>query len=263
MARIDDRAYLRHDQYRTAGNLQARIDFHVRFRTNPYDWQLWVFDRLRLPANARILEIGCGAGSLWLENHSRVPAGWKITLSDLSAGMLAQAWRNLDFSRFAALDAQDIPFSDSRFEAVIANHMLYHVPDRPRALSEIRRILTPGGRIYAATGGRDQFHELIAMVRRFDPGLVLWEGRGPDSFVLETGAEQLAPWFSEVILHRYDDALEVTEIEPLVEYVASKVALSPERKAAFARFAEEEMARLGGVLRISKDYGLFEGVRSR
>jgi SAM-dependent methyltransferase len=85
--------------------------------------------------------------------------------------------------------------------------MLYHVPDRPKALSEIRRVLKDGGRINAATGGRDQFHELIAMVRRFDPGLVLWEGRGPDSFVLETGAEQLAPWFSEVTLHRYDDAL--------------------------------------------------------
>lgn len=261
MARIDDPAYLRHDQYRTAGNLQARIDFHVRFRTNPYDWQLWVFDRLRLPAEARILEIGCGAGSLWLENPSRVPAGWKVTLSDLSAGMLTQARQNVGSSRTAALDAQDLPFSEAWFDAVIANHMLYHVPDRPRALSEIRRVLKPGGRIYAATGGLDQFSELIAMVRRFDPELVLWEGRGPDSFALETGAEQLAPFFSEVRLHRYNDALEVTEIAPLVDYVASKVALSSERKAAFTRFAEQEMARLGGILRISKDYGLFEAVR--
>lgn len=262
MARIDDPAYLLHDQYRTSGNLQARIDFHVRFRTNPYDWQLWVFDHLSLPADARILEIGCGAGSLWLENRSRVPAAWEITLADLSAGMLAQVRRNLDMPKLAALDAQDLPFPDARFDAVIANHMLYHVPDRPKALAEIRRVLKPGGRIYAATGGRDQFHELIAMVRRFDPGLVLWEGRGPDSFVLEAGAGQLAPWFSGVRLHRYDDTLEVTEVEPLVEYVASKVALSPERKAAFARFAGEEMARLGGVLRVSKDYGLFEGTRA-
>jgi hypothetical protein len=41
------------------------------------------------------------------------------------------------------------------------------------------------------------------------------------------------------------------------------VALSPDRKADFARFAEAEMARLGGALRVSKDYGLFEGVRAR
>jgi SAM-dependent methyltransferase len=263
MPRIDDPTYLLREQYRTSGKLQARIDFHVRFRTNPYDWQLWVFDHLNLPAEARVLEIGCGAGSLWLENRSRIPAGWEITLSDLSAGMLAQARRNLGISRLAAFDAQDLPFRDARFDAVIANHMLYHVPDRPRAFAEIRRILKPGGRFHAATGGLDQFHELISLVRRFDPGLVLWEGRGPDSFVLETGAEQLAPWFSEVRLHRYDDALEVTEADPLVEYVASKVALSPEQKAAFARFAEEERARLGGVLRVSKDYGLFEGMRPR
>jgi SAM-dependent methyltransferase len=262
MARIDDPAYLRHEQYRTSGNLQARIDFHVRFRTNPYDWQLWVFDRLRLAAEARVLEIGCGAGSLWLENRSRIPAGWEVTLSDLSAGMLAQARRSLSSSRLASLDAQALPFPAARFDAVIANHMLYHVPDRPQALAEIRRVLKAGGRVYAATGGRDQFHELIAMVRRFDPGLVLWEGRGPDSFLLETGGEQLAPWFSEVTLHRYDDALEVTEVEPLVEYVASKVALPPERKAAFARFVHEELARLGGALRVSKDYGLFEAVRA-
>jgi SAM-dependent methyltransferase len=263
MARIDDPAYLRHEQYRTSGNLQARIDFHVRFRTNPYDWQLWVFDLLRLPAEARVLEIGCGAGSLWLENRSRIPAGWEVTLSDLSAGMLTQARRSLGSSRLTSLDAQALPFPEAQFDAVIANHMLYHVPDRPKALAEIRRVLKPGGRVYAATGGRDQFRELIAMVGRFDPGLVLWEGRGPDSFVLETGAEQLAPWFSGVTLHRYDDALEVTEVEPLVEYVASKVALAEERKAAFARFAEEEVARLGGVLRVSKDYGLFEGIRGR
>jgi SAM-dependent methyltransferase len=262
MARIDDPAYLLHEQYRTSGNLQARIDFHVRFRTNPYDWQLWVFDRLRLPAEARILEIGCGAGSLWLENRSRIPDRWEITLSDLSAGMLAQARRSLGIPRLAAFDAQALPFLDGEFDAVIANHMLYHVPDRPKALAEIRRVLKSAGRIYAATGGRGQFYELIAMVRRFDPGLVLWEGRGPDSFLLETGAEQLAPWFSEIRLHRYDDALEVTEVEPLVEYVASKVSLSSERKAAFSRFAEEEMARLGGVLRVSKDYGLFEGTRA-
>lgn len=261
MARIDDPVYLRHEQYRTAANLQARIDFHVRFRTHPRDWQLWVFDRLRLPPAARILEIGCGAGSLWLENRFRVLAGWEVMLSDLSAGMLAQARRGLGTLRLTALDAQALPLPDGHFDAVIANHMFYHVPDRPRALAEIRRVLRPGGRIYAATGGRDQFRELIAMVRRFDPALVLWEGRGPDSFLLETGAEQLAPWFSEITLHRYEDALAVTEAEPLVEYVASKVALSPQRKTAFARFAEEELARLGGTLRVSKDYGLFEGTR--
>ena len=258
MARIDDAVYLRSDQYRTSENLDARIRFHDRFSTNPLRWPQWVFDRLLAGPAARVLEVGCGSGTLWEQNRSRVPAGWEIVLSDFSPGMAARA-RHLGLP-VAVLDAQDLPFSAARFDAVIANHMLYHVPDRPRALAEIRRVLRPGGRLYAATGGRDQFHELFDLVRRFDPGIVLWDGRGPDSFLLETGREQLAPWFSNVLLHRYDDSLLVTEVEPLVDYVASKVAL-PE-KAAFSRFVEEEMRRQGGSLRISKDYGLFEAVRS-
>jgi SAM-dependent methyltransferase len=265
MGRIDDPGYLRTEQYRTAANLEARIRFHDRFRVNPYGWHPWVFDRLDLPPACRILEVGCGAGSLWQENLPRLPAGWEITLADLSPGMLARARRNLRTGarpfRFAALDVRDLPIPDARLDAVIANHMLYHVPDRPRALAEIRRVLGPRGRIYAATGGRDQFHELIDLVHRFDPGIVLWEGRGPDSFLLETGHAQLAPWFAEISLQRYDDALVVTEVEPLVAYVASKVALSEERQAGLARFAAGELRRLGGSLRITKEYGLFQAVR--
>jgi SAM-dependent methyltransferase len=244
VARIDDPAYLRSAQYRTGENLEARIRFHERFGTHPLRWPRWVFERLRLPASCRILEVGCGTGNLWEENRERIPPGWKVLLSDLSPGMAAQA----------VLDARELPFPNGSFEAVIANHMLYHVPNRPRALAEIRRVLAPGGRFYAATGGRDQFRELLDLVYRFDPSLVLWEGRDDSSFLLENGAAQLAPWFPEVLLHRYEDSLVVTEAAPLVAYVASKVSLPP----GFLPFVEAELKRLGGALRIRKDYGLFE-----
>ena len=59
---------------------------------NPYGWFRWVFDALvKLPADARLLELGCGHGLLWKENIDRIPAGWHITLSDLSPGMLDAA----------------------------------------------------------------------------------------------------------------------------------------------------------------------------
>ena len=98
-----------------------------------------------LPADARILELGCGSGLLWKSSIDRIPAGWKITLSDLSPGMLDAAWRNLVVTgrtfQFKEIDAQSIPFEDETFDAVIANHMLYHVPDRGKALAEIKRVL--------------------------------------------------------------------------------------------------------------------------
>jgi ubiquinone/menaquinone biosynthesis C-methylase UbiE len=48
---------------------------------------------------------------------------------------------------FVLADAQSIPFGDSSFEAVIANNMLYHVPNRRLALSEIHRVLVKKGSV--------------------------------------------------------------------------------------------------------------------
>ncbi|MCH8206807.1 MAG: class I SAM-dependent methyltransferase [Chloroflexi bacterium] len=102
-----------------------------------------------MPAVSRILELGCGPAELWVKNIDRVPSAWRITLSDLSEGMVREARQNLQsgVSRFsfAVCDAQRVPFDDESFDAVIANHMLYHVSDRQRAYAEIRRVLRPGG----------------------------------------------------------------------------------------------------------------------
>jgi hypothetical protein len=79
--RIDDTKYVT-SQYRDASNLNTRIGLHQRFSVNPYGWLPWVFDQLELPSQARILELGCGTGQLWLDNIDRIPAGWEITLTD-------------------------------------------------------------------------------------------------------------------------------------------------------------------------------------
>ena len=62
------------------------------------------------------------------------------------------------------MDAQDIPFEDDTFGCVVANHMLYHVPDLDKGLAEIRRVLKPGGKLYAATNGEAHMLELEAFV---------------------------------------------------------------------------------------------------
>ena len=144
--------YLRRHQYADSRNLDARFQLHDRFSVNQYGWHEWVFDHLQLPGRARVLEIGCGPGLFWQKNASRRPASWDVTLTDLSPGMLADARRALASPgathRYATADARHLPWPDAQFDTVIANHMLYHVPDRPRALAEIRRVLRPGGRLY-------------------------------------------------------------------------------------------------------------------
>jgi ubiquinone/menaquinone biosynthesis C-methylase UbiE len=264
MPQGSDRDYLLTEQYRDASNLNARIRLHQRFSTNQYGWHRWVFDRLRLPPEARVLELGCGPGTLWLENGDRIPAGWEITLTDFSPGMLEEARANLREAphrfTFEAADAQAIPYADASFDAIIANHMLYHVPARARALSEARRVLRPSGRLYAATCGPGHLRELHDLVRQAAPGLPPHTDVWPAAFNLENGQEELARWFASVTLHRYEDALVVTETAPLVEYVLSArdgPELDGERLAVLTRLIEQVITGTGAV-RITKEAGMFE-----
>jgi ubiquinone/menaquinone biosynthesis C-methylase UbiE len=258
MPQIADQTYLR-EQYKNAANLNDRIQLHQRFSTNPYDFHMWVFDQLKLAANSRVLELGCGPGSLWRPNLARIPAGWQITLTDFSPGMLAEARSNLGGAHpfiFEQADAQALPFADASFDAVIANHMLYHVPDRPKAFAEIRRVLRPEARFYAATNGENHLREVYELVHQFDATAELWNRI---TFRLESGTAELTPFFSHVLLHRYDSALIVTETEPLVAFVASMIGaeLTGARRAAFAQLVDERIAA-DGAIHITKDTGLFE-----
>jgi SAM-dependent methyltransferase len=143
--------------------------------------------------------------------------------------------------------------------------MLYHVPDRAKALAEIHRVLKPGGWFYAGTNGVNHLRELDELVDRFDPELRIWEGfSASGSFTLENGGEQLAALFSNVTMERYHDALKVTEAEPLVAYALSgpgKALLTGTRLAAFREYIAQQVARRG-IIRITKDTGMFKAQRS-
>jgi ubiquinone/menaquinone biosynthesis C-methylase UbiE len=265
LANLTDRQYIE-KQYKDSSNLGARINLHQCFSVNPYGWHPWVFDHFNLPSRCRILELGCGPGYLWLENLGRIPTGWEITLSDFSAGMLEETRRKLKKKppfQFKVIDAQSIPCKDAYFDAVIANHMLYHVPDRPAALAEIRRVLKPAGHFYAATNGERHMSEMAALLTKFDGQLASWGNKASSSFTLENGLAQLSRWFAEVKLYRYESSLEVTDVAPLVDYILSSRAqqILAGRQAAFSEFVAREMELQGDVFHITEDAGLFVSVR--
>jgi ubiquinone/menaquinone biosynthesis C-methylase UbiE len=264
MSKFTNQQYLKTDQYRDSSNLDARAVLHQRFSTNSYGWFKWVFDTLlKLPEHARILELGCGHALLWKENANRIPAGWDITLSDLSSGMLDAAWRNLVVTghafQFKEIDAQSIPFEDETFDAVIANHMLYHVPNRPKAIAEIKRVLKSGGRLIATTVGKGHLKELAVWFRQVNPA---FEAFG-NLFTLENGLEQLNQFFSQVRVSRIPDNLHVTEVEPIINYIRSSMhatEVSGEELAKLRVDLENELKDKGKIF-ISKDSGLFEAVK--
>jgi SAM-dependent methyltransferase len=255
------------EQYATSANLEARINLHARFSTNPYGWHRWVFDQFDLTDGARILELGCGAGSLWLENRDRIPSSWEVTLSDFSKGMLQKSQEKLvDLDHaftFRVIDAVDIPFDKAQFDAVIANHMLYYVEDKPRSLSEIRRVLKPNGRLYATTIGERHMQELRSLVQVFNPQL-RFATSAEASFTLENGPTQVSVWFSHVKVQRYHDGLRVTDVGALIDYMLSSSTLANlphQSKAELAQFVEERFMAHGGIFNVTKDSGMISGTR--
>lgn len=260
-----DQSYLLTEQYKDATNLKARIRLHVLFSTNKTSWNRWAFEQFDMAPGSRILELGCGPGYFFKQNLDRIPPGSQITLSDFSSGMLQEAQNTLANSAhpftFKVIDAQSIPFEDHSLDYVIANHMLYHVPDRPRAFAEIRRILKPGGRFYAATNGETHVQEIGQLMRRvyMSSFIGVLDKNDKHPFSLENGAGQLAPWFDSIEVRRFENELVVTEAEPLIAFILSRMPRSTvdaEQLQLLRTLIDQELAEHEAI-HITQDMGVF------
>jgi ubiquinone/menaquinone biosynthesis C-methylase UbiE len=243
--------------YASPENLQARISIHG-YAVNP-GWTSWLFER-EFPTDAtalRILDLGCGTGALWTANFERVDPNWSLTLADSSGGMLKTARESLGSrAEYVLADAEALPFRDAAFDIVVANHMLYHVPDRSRAFAEFQRVLTPGGALHCSTNGRGHLAEL--------------DGLAPHStniahhceeFGLETGPAQLEPFFKDVQVRSFENSLRVPSAEPILAYLRSSESFEVGTDLSAARLAVEADIKRFGFFHISTFPGLISGAR--
>jgi len=135
---------------------------------------------------ARLLEIGVGTGRIALPLHRR---GREIVGVDLSLPMLDRfrakaAAAGLPPPTVLRADAGRLPFRDACVDAVLEVHVLHLVPDWPRALEEVRRVLVPGGMLLHAGGGaiqRGSDSPRDQVMRRFDE--LAFAGDGPPRIV--------------------------------------------------------------------------------
>ena len=83
-----DKNYLKERQYKSSGNLEARIAIHERFRTNSESFHAWVWNNLKISKPLKVFEVGCGTGQFWTENYKHIDEKSELTLTDFSDGMI-------------------------------------------------------------------------------------------------------------------------------------------------------------------------------
>lgn len=110
-----------------------------------------LLDQVPLAGSDRVLDAACGTGIVTRLIAARHDSLGGIIGADLNESMLEVArslapetsfpleWRQADICA--------LPFADGQFDVVVCNHGLQFVPDKPAALNEIMRVLSPGGRL--------------------------------------------------------------------------------------------------------------------
>lgn len=99
---------------------------------------------------------------------------------------------------YELMDVQEISYSDDSFDIVIANLMLYHIPNRKKTIAEISRVLKPEGIFYASTFGINDMKELSDLISNYDDQIYYSLEPFAHAFGLENGEEQLSLSFEDV-----------------------------------------------------------------
>lgn len=242
-------------QYKDASNLTTRINLHDLYSINKTGWFNWLYSNLSLSSFDKVLEIGCGDGSLW-KNQS---TNYNIILSDKSDGMVNDARRNLgDNYNYQVINCESIPFANNYFDLVIANHVLFYLDNPTKGLSEIERVLKSEGSLICSTYSKKHMKEIDELVRKFDSSICLSRNNLYDVFGKENGYDILIPFFNSVEWIQYEDSLYVDNVDALIAYIVSCHGNQNEiilpRYQEFRNFVTQE---IGNGIKITKDAGIF------
>lgn len=149
-----------------------------------------MLDWAGLRPGSRVLDVAAGTGEQTLQVARRIGPAGAVVATDISANMLAIAAESAREAGLAnistrVMDAQQLDFTDRSFDTAVCRRGLMFIPDVPKALGEIRRVLRPEGKLSVVTIGdieRNPFTELGLSVARRIGGIPEPSRDEPGSF---------------------------------------------------------------------------------
>lgn len=138
---MSSKTAIRNEYDRTAHEYDEEWSYYIKATTEE------TLNRLSLPADASVLDVGCGTGAL-LSRLSNLDAGTFRAGVDLSTEMLYEAQQKIDKSiRLATADAASLPFQSNCFDVITSCNSFHFFLDPTEFLAEAHRILRPDGKL--------------------------------------------------------------------------------------------------------------------
>ncbi|WP_158299894.1 class I SAM-dependent methyltransferase [Glycomyces paridis] len=206
------------ENYAHTGNLQSRIDIY-RYRTPAFDPVDAAVELLPRSGLGLVLDVGAGTGRYTHRLRALHPEAAVVAV-DRSPGMLTEVEAPV-----MTADARSLPYPDDAADAVLAMHMLYHVPDIPKAVAELRRVLKPGGTCLVSTNAARDMGAMSQLWER-----VAREALGPDGYRFGSAIENfdsdsapalLRASFDSVEVFRHQGTVAVPEPAPILAFFDS------------------------------------------
>lgn len=184
----------------------------------------WALGLVPLKAGAVILDAGCGWGRFtWPLIEEFAVDSPNVYCVDSSLGMARsarkEARRRRHHTKFAAAEIQALPFPTGHFDGVMANHVLYHLPEIRAGVKELARVVNENGWLLATTNSDHikvpvlEYHYNALDILGID-----YESQNGSPFSMENGKQLLEEGFGQVDLVYFEDSTRYSSAD---EFLAS------------------------------------------
>ncbi|MFA4954194.1 MAG: class I SAM-dependent methyltransferase [Patescibacteria group bacterium] len=212
-----------HKNYTSETNLLKRRAF-ADYSRPKIDLNTELIKRLKLKGKEKILDVGCGNGSLLRDirtkkKHVGELFGVEIAEGILKPGIQADRKQKTKI-KYAQGDARKLHFPDDTFDIVILKHVLHNIPDHKNAIKECRRVLKTGGRLAIVLTGKKTRMVQRALRPKIAKLLGINFFIDPEKYVnLENIKSQMGKKWKDLRITSLKSTMKLKSSQPYVDYI--------------------------------------------